>query len=70
MNLYPSHFGDNLILVVPVPYLDHTPDRPFCWDATCPCHEDQEAIAEVYHAYQDGLVSAVDAARIVQGRTV
>lgn len=70
MNLYPSPFGDNLILVLPVPYLDHTPDRPFCWDDTCPCHEDQEAITEVYQAYQDGLLSAGDMNRILQGCTV
>ena len=27
-------------LVVPVEYRWHTPEKPFCWDESCPCHEE------------------------------
>ncbi len=48
----------------------HTPDHPFCDDLTCPCHEDQDAIAELNSFYQDGLVSRDDAERIYRGQTL
>jgi hypothetical protein len=48
----------------------HTPDHPFCDDLTCPCHEDQEAIAELHGYYDAGLVSRDDADRIYRGLTL
>jgi hypothetical protein len=48
----------------------HTPDHPFCDDLTCPCHEDQEAIAELNGYYETGLVSRDDAERIYRGLTL
>ncbi len=66
----PEHFGDNFIPIIQVDYLEHTVDRPFCQDETCPCHEDQDAIAAVNQAYVDGLIAAEDATRIIQGYTV
>lgn len=65
-----EHYADNFIPVIPGDYLEHTGDRPFCCDASCPCHEDQDAIATVHQAYQDGLITADDATRIVQGQTI
>ena len=62
-------YGDNFIPVITSDGI-HTADNPFCWDDTCPCHDDQDAIALVNTAYQDGLVSADDATRIVHGRTI
>ena len=50
-------------------YQEHTAEHPFCADPTCPCHEDQEAIAKVNEAYQAGEVTAEEASSIVQGRT-
>lgn len=70
MSIHPEHYGDNFILILPCEYLEHTSDRPFCWDETCHCHKDQDAIHEVYQAHRDGLITAADATRIVQGRTV
>lgn len=63
-------YADNFIPVISGDYVEHTPDNPFCWDASCPCHEDQESIATVHQAYQNGLITADDATRIVQGRTI
>ena len=48
----------------------HTLDHPFCDDLTCPCHEDQEAIAELHGYYDAGLVSRDDADRIYRGLTL
>lgn len=42
----------------------------FCFDMTCPCHEDQENISDLGEAYQDGLVSASDADNIYRGKVV
>lgn len=62
-------YGDNFIPVIPTDVIEHTPDHPFCWDETCYCHENEEAIAQVNQAYQDGLITAEDATHIVQGKT-
>ena len=66
----PKHFGDNFIPIIFVDSLEHTTDRPFCWDMTCPCHEDPDTIAEVHQAYQDGLLTAENATQIVRGQTI
>lgn len=63
-------WGDNFIPVVPVDYIEHTKDRPFCWNDRCICREDQEAIGKLNQAVQDGLITAEDADRIYHGRTV
>jgi hypothetical protein len=66
-----EEYGDNFIPVIPSDYMEHTLDLlPFCWDSTCPCHEDPDAIAEIHQAYQDGLITTNDATRMVEGRTV
>ncbi len=70
MSTYPEHYGDNFIPIIHGASLEHTPDTPFCWDAKCPCHEDQDAIRKVDQAYQGGLITAADATRIIQGRTI
>ncbi len=59
-----------VVPVIPVDYEVHTPERPFCDDPTCSCHDDPDAINEVNEDYQDGLLSAEDATRIVQGKTI
>lgn len=51
-------------------YFLHSADRPFCFDMPCPCHEDQELIAELEQMRQDGLVSDQDCDNIYHGRTV
>ncbi len=70
----PSSFTDDAVSlapVVPVEYLQHTPDRPCCgWDPTCPCHEDQEYINVVHTHLQAGLLTEEEAMRCVQGKNI
>jgi hypothetical protein len=69
-NLLP--YADNFIPILrpgfPVIH-DHTPDRPFCPDNSCPCHEnDEKSIAQVQQWYQDGIITTDHATDIIMGR--
>ncbi len=48
----------------------HTPGRPFCFDMTCYCHTNQQAIAETAHYVSEGLLSSVEADRFYRGKMV
>jgi hypothetical protein len=48
----------------------HTPEHPFCFDMTCYCHSNQEAIEQTARDVADGLLSVEDADRVYRGRTV
>lgn len=62
-------YADNFIPVVPVDSeLEHTDLYPFCPDATCDCHEDDEAIAAVNQAVEDGLITPDEATDFVLGK--
>ena len=54
-------FGDNFIPVIPVDYLEHTDEKPFCWNGSCACHEDQDNIALVAQQVQEGLFTPQEA---------
>ena len=41
----------------------HTAEHPFCWDATCYCHTDAEAVQQLADDVRDGLASGADALR-------
>ena len=65
----PAPVPGNFAYVIPVEdELEHTDCYPFCPDQTCYCHEDDEAIAAVYQAVQDGLITAEEATDFVLGR--
>jgi|GEM_PF-1010737 len=64
------HFGDNFILVIPVDYREHTSEHPFCWNQTCPCHEDSKAISTINQAVQDGLMTPEEATDFVLGKLI
>jgi len=59
---------DNFAYVIPVDHVEHTDDNPFCWDVACDCHEDDLAIAAVYQAVQDGLMTPDEATDFVLGK--
>ncbi|MDQ2906874.1 MAG: hypothetical protein M3Y81_25475 [Chloroflexota bacterium] len=61
-----GHYGDNFIPVIPVDRLIHTDERPLCSDPECPCHDALKQ--ELAQYYQEGLITADDATRIVEGR--
>jgi hypothetical protein len=65
-------FPDNFAYVIFVDEheLLHTADHPFCWNSTCECHEDQEAILAVQQYILDGLMTPDEATLFVSGRTV
>ena len=63
-------FADNFIPVIPVDELEHTPEKPFCWDSSCPCHEDPLLISEVNDAVQNGLMTPSEATGFVAGRGI
>jgi hypothetical protein len=63
-------FGDNFIPVIPVDEIKHTSNQPFCWDSSCPCHEDQELIQSVAQQVQDGLFTPDEASRFTAGKTL
>jgi hypothetical protein len=48
----------------------HTPEHPFCWDMSCWCHSDTEAIDQTAQDVQAGLLSTQDADRFYRGKTV
>ncbi len=60
---------DNFIPVIEGE-VEHTTEKPFCFDLTCPCHEDQEAITSVAQQVQDGLFTPQEATDFVNGRTI
>ena len=68
MELQP--YGDNFIPVIPVDYREHTTEKPFCWNETCLCHEDQEAINQVAGYVADGLMTPDEATDFVKGRGI
>ncbi len=67
MDLQP--YGDNFIPVIPVDYREHTDEKPFCWN-DCPCHEDQDNIAQVAGYVTDGLMTPDEATDFVKGRGI
>jgi len=42
----------------------------FCYDMTCPCHEDQGSIEQLGQAVQNGEVTVDEANNIYHGRTI
>ena len=63
--------ADNFAIVIPMEDdLQHTPDKPFCWDMTCPCKGDLELFAELQHFIHEGLMTVEEATLFSCGRTV
>ena len=62
--------ADNFAYVVPVDYLLHTPEKPFCYDQTCACHEDELLIGEVAQHVLDGTLSNENATDFVRGKGI
>lgn len=63
--------SDNFSSVVPIEHsVLHTAETPFCFDGSCPCHEDPENIAAVRDAVNDGLLTPDEATRLIHGQTI
>ena len=63
-------YGDNFIPVIPIDDPIHTTTTPFCPVDSCPCHEDEEAIAQVAQTVTDGLLTPTEATDFVSGKQV
>jgi hypothetical protein len=63
-------YDDNFIPIIPTDYHEHTDENPFCWNETCPCHEDEDAIATINDAVQNGLMTPEEATDFVKGRGI
>jgi hypothetical protein len=63
-------YADNFIPVIPTDEFEHSPDKPFCSDPACDCHEDQDAIGLVAQYVDRGLMTPQEAADFVGGRTI
>jgi hypothetical protein len=63
-------YGDNFAYVVPVDYLLHTLEKPFCYDSQCPCHEDDLLTLVVSDFVQAGLMTPDEATDFVAGRGI
>jgi len=63
-------FADNFIPVIPIEHDPlHNDEHPFCFaDPSCSCHEDDEAIALVNQAVQDGIMTPEEATDFVLGK--
>ena len=61
---------DNFAYVIPVDFLLHEPDRPFCYGQTCGCKVDELLLMEVSRFIEDGLLALVEGQNFVAGRTV
>jgi len=48
----------------------HTIDHPFCYDPTCTCRANQEALQAVRQWVSDGLLTEVEASAYIAGRTL
>lgn len=64
-------YGDNFAPVIPLEGEPlHTQTQQFCLDPTCGCHDDPALVAIVNRQYNDGLLTAEEATRTIQGKQV
>ena len=61
---------DNFTYVIPMKdEIVHLLDNPFCFlDQACPCHEDQELIAQVAQQVAEGLLTPQEATQTIAGK--
>ena len=45
-------------------------EHAFCYDLTCPCHDNQDSINNLHQAHQDGLVTDRERDNIYRGKGV
>ena len=63
-------FSDNFIPVIPVDFVEHTSEMPFCFaNPACPCHDDHEEIQKVAVWVMEGLMTEEEAINFIAGRT-
>jgi hypothetical protein len=64
-------FGsDNFPYFVHAGYDLHTPEKPFCYDAACDCHEDEVLVFQVSLYIDEGLMTPDEATSFVEGKGI
>ena len=64
-------YGENFIPIIPVlGDLEHTGEKPYCWNGACGCHEDETLISEVAQHVEQGLMTSDEATDFVAGRGI
>jgi len=63
------------VAVAAIDFLDPAPDvysseKPFCYDPTCDCHEDELLILQISLYVQDGLMTPDEATDFVRGKGI
>jgi hypothetical protein len=48
----------------------HSFDKPFCYEPTCSCHDDDVLIVRVWLWVQDGLMTPDEATDFVKGKGI
>ncbi|GHO73993.1 hypothetical protein KSD_17640 [Ktedonobacter sp. SOSP1-85] len=66
----PAPYGDNVLPVISNDNQLHSITNPFCFVPTCPCHEDQENIAEFARYVNDGLLTPQEATDLIAGKHI
>lgn len=61
---------DNFTYLIDVDHLLHTPEKAFCYDKKCDCHEDDVLIFQVSLFIQDGLMTPQEATEFVKGKGI
>ncbi|EFH90044.1 hypothetical protein Krac_11641 [Ktedonobacter racemifer DSM 44963] len=64
----PAPYGDNFLPVISNDNQLHSITNLFCYAPSCPCHEDQENIAEVARYVNDGLLTTQEATDHIAGK--
>ena len=61
---------DNFTYLVHEDYELHAPEKPFCYDQSCSCHEDELLLFEVSLHVADGLLTPDEATDFVKGKGI
>jgi len=61
---------DNFAYVILVDYKLHTSAKPFCYDESCPCKEDQDDTSQVAQFVTDGLMTPDEATNFVKEKGI
>ncbi len=61
---------DNFTYLIFIGYELHTFEKPFCYDASCECHENDVLIFQVSLHVLDGLMTPDEATDFVKGKGI
>lgn len=66
----PAPYGDNFIPVIPNDNQLHSVNNPYCYDPSCPCHQDRTCVLETAQAVKEGLMTPNEAINYIRGKHI